>query len=93
MSPDLPQWIAAIPGAAALVGVGVTYGVMRQRVRNLEDSVKDFPAMRESFGRLDERTSNLVKTTEKMDTKLDTIIANMLTDARTVLTRTPSRAS
>jgi len=92
-SVDFPQWLSAIPGVAALGGAAFGFGVLRQRVRNLEEDVRDVPALRENLGRIDERTQNLVKTTEKMDGKLDTIISNMLTDARTVLTRTTSRPS
>lgn len=84
---DPLEWLAAIPGIVAVLGGAVGLGMMHQRIRGVEENVKDISTLRENLGRIDERTKSSGEKLDAVDRKMDTVIGNMLNDARTLLPR------
>lgn len=52
------EWIVAVPGLLALLGVAVGYGTLRQKVKTLEDQMQHLSLLSESVVRIDERTQH-----------------------------------
>lgn len=75
---DPMAWLTAIPGVIALLGGAVGVGAIHQRVRNLEDDIKDMSALKGDVARIDERTKSAADKLESVDRKIDTVIATML---------------
>lgn len=88
---DVLQWLSAVPGVVAVLGGAVGLGVIHQRSRTqdrrIDDLEDDVKPLRENLGRIDERTRSSDVKLEAVDRKIDTMMANMLDDARNMLPR------
>jgi hypothetical protein len=87
---NLIGWLTVIPGIAALMGSAVTYGILLNRVRNVEGDVVDMRkelaelrATRETVARIDERTKFVADQVGSMDAKLNNVIGALLRGAET----------
>lgn len=81
------QWLEAVPGLASIVAVLVGYGMLLNRVKNVEADVAtmqkelaELRATRETVARIDERTKFTQDQVAAANRKLDDAIGAMLRD-------------
>lgn len=65
------EWLVAGPGMLALIGVAVGYGALRQRVKAVEDQIKELLKLPTAVAIVEERTWNINNNVNAMNSKID----------------------
>ena len=76
------EWIYAIPGVLALFGAAISHGRNAQRLDSLEEDVKKVVQLKETVGRLDERTKRTESDVKEIKSNVNLLVQKMLDDGR-----------
>lgn len=83
------EWLATIPGFAAIAASLVGYGALLARVKNVEASVQNLQkeidelrSLNATVARIDERTEAQKEQGNRLESKLDGALVAMLGEAR-----------
>lgn len=74
------EWLIAGPGLLALIGVAVGYGALRQRVKALEDQLKELLKLPTAVAIVEERTWNINNNVNAMNSKIDGFLSAAVSD-------------
>lgn len=75
----LVEGLAYLPGGAALVGVAMGYGGLRQQVKSLKADVDKIGELEPKVTRIDERTKNTDQTMRDMRGQLNRLVEHVIT--------------
>lgn len=74
------EWLIAGPGLLALIGVAVGYGALRQRVKAVEDQLKELLKLPTAVAIVEERTWNINNNVNAMNGKIDGFLSAAVND-------------
>lgn len=74
------EWLIAGPGLLALIGVAVGYGALRQRVKSVEDQLKELLKLPTAVAVVEERTWNINNNVNAMNGKIDGFLSAAVND-------------
>lgn len=75
---DTFQAVGGIAGILALVGVGISYGALRQRVRQTERDLEKALELVEKVTRIDERTLSANRRLRHIEAQVDRIVGRLM---------------
>lgn len=76
------DWISAIPGGIAILGVAATWGSMRARLMRVERDVADLKDVQVKVAVIEERTGATVSAIEGIRSDIGKITDHFLSEAR-----------
>lgn len=87
------EWLIAGPGILALIGVAVGYGALRQRVKTVEEQLKELLKLPTLIATIEERTSNMNMNVNSLNGKIDSFLGVTLNEMAANMKLTAAAAS
>lgn len=76
--PSLRDIVSVVPGLLGLLGAGVGYGTMRQKVTDIEKKIDHVDQYGERIARIDERTKSTDSKVDHVSAKVDRLVERFL---------------